>query len=194
MIIFEGNILIFFLLQSYVQWYQSLQWRMSSDCRQWNYTYLWPGRRSKYNSQSYWCDRRIWFNSMRLDSFSAKLCPFRSNLQKLKNIMFFFNFQEIVFVLNGNRLELTSFQYVFQVKISKINPTTCDVLFQLYFVYLKLTTYDDKLECYSGFIGQDMQASNGFSWIFGINFMGAYYTEFDAQNMRIGFAKSNSNI
>ena len=37
-------------------------------------------------------------------------------------------------------------------------------------------------DCYSGFSGD-----NDF-WVLGVNFIGAFYTEFDAENMRVGFA------
>jgi len=71
---------------------------------------------------------------------------------------------DLTFTIDGNDFVLTPEEYVWQV------------------------TAGGQTQCVSGILALDLPM--GPWWILGDSFMGAYYTEFDAGNQRIGFARS----
>ncbi|GFO45483.1 cathepsin d-like aspartic protease, partial [Plakobranchus ocellatus] len=73
---------------------------------------------------------------------------------------------DVEFVVNGKKLSLSSRDYVVKMKEK------------------------GKSVCVSGILGMKSKENDGPDWVLGLNFMRAYYTQFDKGNRRIGFAKA----
>ncbi|GFN84955.1 cathepsin d [Plakobranchus ocellatus] len=76
------------------------------------------------------------------------------------------NLPDVEFIVNGKKLSLTNKDYV--VTASESGRTVC----------------------YSGIMGSSWKQNESPVWILGLSFMKVYYTQFDKENYRIGFAKA----
>ncbi|GFN84944.1 cathepsin d [Plakobranchus ocellatus] len=75
---------------------------------------------------------------------------------------------DVEFIVSGEKLSLSSRDYVVKMK--------------LYGEYI----------CASRILAMGWKENDGPDWVLGLNFMRAYYTQFDKGNRRIGFAKARS--
>ena len=84
---------------------------------------------------------------------------------------------DIDFTLNGKVYTLTPEDYV--MKLSAEGTLT---------KMSKIKLVQGQEQCISGFMGMDIPPPAGPLWILGDVFMGKYYTAFDFDNNRVGFA------
>jgi len=102
----------------------------------------------------------------------------------------------ISFILGGKAFNLTGEDYIIQVStICKLFKLSIYKRRREYISIYKRSLHcifnsvqlpdNDNTTCISRFVGLDLHE---IEWILGVPFIGRYYTEFDMENDRIGFA------
>ncbi len=92
---------------------------------------------------------------------------------------------DITFTISGVEYSLTPEEYVLQVGL-KENTEILSVSLNVFPFFVLQITQAGQTQCTSGIVGLDLPM--GPWWILGDVFFGKWYSEFDAGNVRIGFA------